>query len=328
MTHALITGGAGFIGSHLAEHLLDAGHAVTVVDNLTTGRFQNIAHLEGRPGFRYAIEDIRNIHVTDRLVSECDFIFHLAAMVGVQRIIESPIDTIEVNIGGTEIILKTARRYRKRVLVASTSEVYGKGVSIPFKEDDDRLLGPTTRNRWSYATSKAVDEFLALAYHKEVGLPVTIVRLFNTVGPRQSGQYGMVLPRFVRWALENKPIQVYGDGEQTRCFGNVFDVIRALAGLMQASNTVGQVYNVGTSEEISIRGLAELVRDRADSASEIELVPYEEAYESGFEDFRRRVPSVDKIYNAIGWQPHTTLDQTIDQVIAYYRREMTQDGRN
>jgi UDP-glucose 4-epimerase len=328
MTHALITGGAGFIGSHLAEHLLNAGYQVTVIDNLTTGHFENIAHLEGNPHFRYAIEDIRNIHVIDRLVSECDVIFHLAAMVGVQRIIESPIDTIEVNIGGTEMILRTARRYRKRLLITSTSEVYGKGVSVPFHEDDDRLLGPTTRNRWSYATSKAVDEFLALAYHREAGLPVTIVRLFNTVGPRQSGRYGMVLPRFVKWALQHEPIQVYGDGQQTRCFGNVFDVIAALQGLVEASSTAGDVFNVGANEEVSIMELAERVRDRADSASEIRLIPYEEAYESGFEDFRRRVPAVEKIQQAIGWQPSTPLDQTIDQVIAYYQQEMLKNGRN
>jgi UDP-glucose 4-epimerase len=315
--------GPGFIGSHLAEHLLQNGYTVTVIDNLSTGRFENIAHLKQKhPNFHYAIEDIRNITVIDRLVSECDVIFHLAAMVGVQRIIESPIATIEVNIGGTEIILQTARRYRKRVLITSTSEVYGKGVSIPFVEDDDRLLGPTTRNRWSYAASKAIDEFLALAYHKEVDLPVTIVRLFNTVGPRQSGQYGMVVPRFVRWALAHEPIQVYGDGQQTRCFGNVFDVIGALQGVMEADNTVGEVLNVGTNEEVSIMQLAERVRDRADSASEIQLVPYDEAYESGFEDFRRRVPSVDKIHSAIGWKPQTALDQTIDQVIAYCREEM------
>jgi len=327
MTHALITGGAGFIGSHLAERLLEDGQQVTVIDNLTTGRFSNIAHLESNPDFRYAIEDIRNANVLDRLVSECDVIYHLAAMVGVQRIIDSPIDTIEVNIGGTEMILKTARRYRKRVLIASTSEVYGKGVSLPFREEDDRLLGPTTRNRWSYATSKAVDEFLALAYHKETGLPVTIVRLFNTVGPRQSGQYGMVLPRFVRWALQHEAIQVYGDGEQTRCFGNVHDVVGALHGLMGRTDIMGEVFNIGANEEISIMGLAQRVRDRADSASEIELVPYEQAYESGFEDFRRRVPSVEKIGRAIDWQPTTSLDDTIDQVIQYYREEMT-NGRN
>lgn len=317
MTHALITGGAGFIGSHLAERLLQQGYQVTVIDNLTTGRFENIAHLEQNPKFHYAIEDIRNIHVIDRLVSECDVIFHLAAMVGVQRIIESPINTIEVNIGGTEIILQTARRYRKRVLIASTSEVYGKGVSIPFREDDDRLLGATTRSRWSYAASKAIDEFLALAYYKEAGLPVTIVRLFNTVGPRQTGQYGMVVPRFVRWALQNEPIQVYGDGQQSRCFGNVFDVIEALQGLMESPSTVGEVYNVGSGGEVTIMELAERVRARANSSSEIRLIPYEQAYESGFEDFRRRVPSVEKVMAAIGWQPRTSLEDTIDQVIAY-----------
>ena len=328
MTHALITGGAGFIGGHLAEYLLKQGDTVTVIDDLSTGRFENIAHLEQYPNFRYAIEDIRNLTVIDRLVSECDVIYHLAAMVGVQRIIESPINTIEVNIGGTEVILQVARRYRKRVLITSTSEVYGKGVSIPFREEDDRLLGPTVRNRWSYATSKAVDEFLALAYHKEVGLPVTIVRLFNTVGPRQSGQYGMVVPRFVKWAIQNEPIQVYGDGEQTRCFGNVFDVIAGLHGLMSSDAAIGDVFNVGTGEEISIMQLAERIRDRAGSSSEIKLIPYEQAYESGFEDFRRRVPSVEKIYNAIGWEPKTALDQTIDQVIAYYREEMSTNGRN
>ncbi len=328
MTHALITGGAGFIGSHLSERLLTNGYTVTVIDNLSTGRFDNIAHLDGHPRFRYAIEDIRNIHVIDRLVSECDVILHMAAMVGVQRIIESPINTIEVNIGGTEIILKTARRYRKRVLIASTSEVYGKGVSVPFKEDDDRLLGPTTRNRWSYAASKAIDEFLALAYHREADLPVTIVRLFNTVGPRQSGQYGMVLPRFVKWALAHEPIQVYGDGEQSRCFGNVFDVIGALQGLIEAPDAVGDVYNIGTNEEVSIMQLAQRVRDRADSASEIKLVPYEKAYESGFEDFRRRVPSIEKIHRTIGWKPTTPLNETIDQVIAYCQEEMLTNGRN
>lgn len=321
MTHALITGGAGFIGSHLAEFLLAEGQQVTIIDNLSTGRFENVAHLQSQPGFRFAIEDIRNIHVIDRLVSECDVIYHLAAMVGVQRIIEAPIATIEVNIGGTEIILKTARRYRKPVLLASTSEVYGKGVRIPFEEEDDRLLGPTVRNRWSYATSKAVDEFLALAYHKEAQLPVTIVRLFNTVGPRQSGQYGMVLPRFAQWAVQNEPIQVYGDGQQQRCFASVFDVIRGLHALTNHPGAAGEVFNIGTNEEVTIRELAERVRERAHSDSEIVLIPYEEAYESGFEDFRRRVPSIKKIYNAVGWEPKTSLNETIDQVIAYYREE-------
>ena len=319
MTHALVTGGAGFIGSHLCERLLAAGCAVTVIDNLSTGRFENIAHLEGRPGFRYAIEDIRNIHVLDRLASECDVIFHLAAAVGVHKIISQPIETIEVNVGGTEIVLRTARRYRRKVVIASTSEVYGKGVRFPFYEDDDTLIGPTIRSRWSYATSKAIDEFLALAYHKEIGLPVVIVRLFNTVGPRQTGQYGMVMPRFVQAALKNEPIRVYGDGQQQRCFANVTDVVQAVHALAEAPQAVGQVFNVGSNEEVTILELAQRIKARAGSASEIAFVPYEEAYESGFEDFRRRIPSLDKIKQTIGWTPSTPLDTTIDQIIAYYR---------
>lgn len=322
MAHALITGGAGFIGSHLAERLLNAGHTVTIIDNLSTGRIENIRALDGRPGFRAAIEDIRNIHVLDRLVSECDIIYHLAAAVGVQRIISEPIETIETNIGGTEVVLKAARRYRKKVLIASTSEVYGKGVRIPFAEDDDSVIGPTTRSRWSYAVSKAVDEFLALAYHKEVGLPVVIFRLFNTVGPRQSGQYGMVVPRFVRWALTGEPIRVYGDGQQQHCFCNVGDVVDAIVRLADTPEALGQVFNIGSSEEVTIMQLAQRVRDRADSASPIELIPYEQAYEAGFEDFRRRVPSLEKIHRFTGWQPTTSLDETIDQIIAYQREEL------
>ena len=321
MPHALITGGAGFIGSHLAERLIGAGYRVTVIDNLSTGQIRNLDALDGHPQFRAAIEDIRDIHVMDRLVSECDVILHLAAAVGVQRIISEPIETIETNIGGTEVVLKAARRYRKKVLIASTSEVYGKGIRIPFAEDDDSVLGPTIRNRWSYAASKMVDEFLALAYHREVGLPVVIFRLFNTVGPRQSGQYGMVVPRFVRWALAGEPILVYGDGEQQRCFGNVFDVVAAIHGLAEHANAVGQVYNIGSGEELSILQLAERVRTRTGSTSDIRLVPYEEAYEIGFEDFRRRVPSTDKIRAAIGWSPTTPLDTTIDQIIAYQQEE-------
>jgi UDP-glucose 4-epimerase len=319
MTHALITGGAGFIGSHLAERLLAAGQQVTVIDNLTTGRYENIAALTAHQHFRFAIEDIRNTVVLDRLVSECDVIYHLAAAVGVQRIINSPIATIETNIGGTEMVLQTARRYRTKVLIASTSEVYGKGVRFPFSEDDDSLLGATIRSRWSYAASKMIDEFLALAYHKEVGLPVVIVRLFNTVGPRQSGQYGMVLPRFVQWALAGETIQVYGDGEQRRCFCNVRDVVLALHRLMEAPASVGDVFNVGSAEEITITGLAERVRERANSRSEIRFVPYDQAYEAGFEDFRRRVPNIAKIRAATAWEPLIPLDDTIDQIIAYQR---------
>lgn len=327
MTHALITGGAGFIGSHLAEYLLAQGQQVTVIDNLSSGQFQNIEHLVGRAGFRYAIEDIRNIHVIDRLVSECDIIYHLAAAVGVQKIINEPINTIEVNIGGTEIILQTARRYRKKVMIASTSEVYGKGVKFPFQEDDDSVMGPTTRNRWAYAASKAIDEFLALAYHKEIGLPVVIFRLFNTVGPRQTGQYGMVVPRFVQWALANEAIRVYGDGEQQRCFCNVRDVVDAIYRLSLSPEAVGQVFNIGSDEEVSIMQLAQRVRERARSQSEIVLVPYEQAYEPGFEDFRRRIPGIAKIGQVVGWEPATPLNQTLDEIIAYYQ-EQIQNGRN
>lgn len=318
MAHALITGGAGFIGSHLAEKLLAEGEHVTIIDNLSTGRFENIAHLEDHPCFRYAIEDIRSAAVMDRLVSECDLIYHLAAAVGVFAIVHSPIDTIEINVGGTEVVLKTARRYRKKVLIASTSEVYGKGVKVPFSEDDDRILGPTTKSRWSYAASKELDEFLALAYHKAAGLPVTIFRLFNTVGPRQVGNYGMVVPRFVRWALAGEPIQVYGDGQQSRCFGNVFDVVNAIAGLGRSSDTTGQVYNIGSNEEVTIYELAQKVIERTGSSSEITFVPYEEAYEAGFDDMRRRVPDVRKIKETIGWQPSTPLAVTIDQIIDHF----------
>jgi UDP-glucose 4-epimerase len=322
MTRALITGGAGFIGSHLAEHLLALGQHVTIIDNLSTGRLENIAAIEDHPNFRYAIEDIRNIHVIDRLVSECDIIYHLAAAVGVHKIISEPINTIEINIGGTEIVLKTARRYRKKVMIASTSEVYGKGVRFPFSEDDDRLLGATTRHRWAYATSKAVDEFLALAYYKEVKLPVVIFRLFNTVGPRQSGEYGMVVPRFVQWALAGEPIRVYGDGKQQRCFANVKDVVDAICKLSEAASATGQVFNIGSGEEVTILELAERVQGRAGSRSEIKLIPYEDAYEPGFEDFQRRVPNIDKITQTIGWIPTTSLDETIDQIISYYREQM------
>lgn len=327
MARALITGGAGFVGSHLAQRLLRGGYQVTVIDNLSTGRLRNIEASMSHPKFSFAVEDIRNIHVIDRLVSECDIIFHLAAAVGVRNIIDQPINTIEVNIGGTEMILKTASRYRRRLLIASTSEVYGKGVTFPFREDDDTLSGPTRRSRWSYAASKAIDEFLAFAYHDEVGLPVTLFRLFNTVGPRQIGQYGMVMPRFVRWALANEPIQVYGDGRQQRCFANVYDVIQAIQALAESDETIGELYNIGSSEEISIMELARRIRDRADSASEIQLIPYERAYQQkGFEDFRRRVPSIEKIRSAVGWAPMSPLDKTIDQIIAYHRTEMVNPG--
>lgn len=319
MTHALITGGAGFVGSHLAEYLLDRDYEVTIVDNLSTGRFENIAHLTAHPNFHYAIEDIRNRIVMDRLISECDVIFHLAAAVGVFSIVSNPIDTIEINVGGTEVILQTARRYRRKVLLASTSEVYGKGVKVPFSEDDDRVIGPTNKSRWSYAASKALDEFLGLAYHREIGLPVIVFRLFNTVGPRQIGGYGMVLPRFVRWALNGETVQVYGDGEQSRCFCNVADVVQAITGLAESPDAVGEVFNIGDAYEISISDLAKKVIKRVGSQSEIVYVPYEQAYEPGFEDMQRRVPNVDKIGRAIGWEPTIQLDETIDQIVAYFQ---------
>jgi len=319
MTRALITGGAGFIGSHLAEHLLSLGDEVTIIDNLSTGRFENIAHLEGHPRFRYAIEDIRNLTVLDRLVSECDVIFHLAAAVGVFSIVSRPIDTIEVNVDGTQIVLRTARRYRRKVLIASTSEVYGKGVKVPFSEDDDRVLGPTTKSRWSYAASKALDEFLGLAYHQEIGLPVIAFRLFNTVGPRQMGHYGMVLPRFVGWALKDEPLQVFGDGQQSRCFCNVKDVVDAIHRLSECREAVGEVFNIGNHEEITILDLARRVIARTGSRSEIRLVPYEQAYKPGFEDMRRRVPDIRKIKRYVDWEPTTDLDQTIDQIVDYMR---------
>lgn len=328
LTQALITGGAGFIGSHLTERLLAAGQTVTIIDDLSTGRLANLAHLEGDARLRVVVEDIRNTQVMDRLVSECDVVYHLAAAVGVEKILSEPIATIEINIGGTEVVLKTARRYRKQVMLASTSEVYGKGVRFPFTEDDDTVMGATIRSRWSYATTKAIDEFLALAYHKEVGLPVVIFRLFNTVGPRQTGQYGMVLPRFVQAALAGKPIQVYGDGEQSRCFCNVHDAVEAIYGLSQMPSAVGQVFNVGSREEVSILELAKRVKARAGSESEIRLIPYTEAYEAGFEDFRRRVPNIAKIQSMIEWEPTTTLDETIDQIIHYYREKMNDGGNH
>lgn len=319
MTRALITGGAGFIGSHLAEHLLSLNYEVTIIDNLSTGRFENIAHLQDHPDFRYAIEDIRNVTVMDRLVSECDVIYHLAAAVGVFSIVSHPIDTIEVNVDGTQRVLQAARRYRRKVLVASTSEVYGKGVKVPFSEDDDRVLGATTKSRWSYAASKALDEFLGLAYHNEVGLPVVPFRLFNTVGPRQMGHYGMVLPRFVQWALNNETLQVFGDGLQSRCFCNVKDVVDAIQRLSVSKDAVGEVFNIGNHEEITILDLAKRVIERTGSSSSIEMVPYEKAYRPGFEDMRRRVPDTAKIKRFVGWEPSTDLNHTIDQIVDYFR---------
>ncbi len=326
--HALITGGAGFIGSHLAEALLARDHRVTIIDDLSTGLFENIQHLTDHPRFRFAIDTITNDMVMDRLTSECDVVFHLAAAVGVELIIDSPVHTIETNILGTHAVLRAAHRYKKKVLIASTSEIYGKNNHVPFSEDDDRLLGPTTKARWSYSTSKAVDEFLGLAYHKEKRLPVVIFRLFNTVGPRQRGRYGMVVPRFVQQALAGEPLTVYGDGRQTRCFCDVDDVVRAILGLAAAPEAIGQVFNIGSTEEISILDLAKEVLRLATSGrrqtaedDRIAFIPYAEAYEAGFEDMRRRVPDTTKIRALLGWEPETRLDETIQRIIDFYIAE-------
>jgi UDP-glucose 4-epimerase len=319
MARVLITGGAGFIGSHLSEALLKQGHHVTIIDDLSTGRFENIEPLTSNPDFRFAIETITNTTVMDRLVSECDIIYHLAAAVGVMEIVSRPIHTIETNVRGTDIVLETARRYRKKVLIASTSEIYGKSTKTPFSEEDDSIIGATTKSRWSYATSKMLDEFLALAYHKESDLPVVVFRLFNTVGPRQRGHYGMVIPRFVQWALAEEPIQVYGDGQQSRCFCNVSDVINAITSLADCAPACGEVFNIGSQEEITILELAQRVKERTGSSSEIQMIPYNQAYEAGFEDMQRRVPNIGKINRAIGWEPQKSLDQTLDEVIAYFR---------
>lgn len=319
---ALITGGCGFIGSHLAEALLGRGDDVTVVDDLSTGQFDNIVHLAGRPGFHFAIETITNETVMDRLVSECDIIYHLAAAVGVELIVSDPVRVIETNIQGAEVILRIGARYRKQVMIASSSEVYGKSEEVPFREDADRLLGPTTRSRWSYACSKAMDEFLALAYAKRYALPVVIMRFFNTVGPRQTGRYGMVVPRFVRQALLNQPLTVYGDGMQSRCFTYVGDVVRAVVGLASTPAALGQVYNIGSQEEVTIAALARRTIDLAGSQSTITFIPYDQAYEEGFEDMRRRVPDISRIRHTIGWEPAIDLDGILTRVIADMRERL------
>ncbi len=318
---ALITGGAGFIGSHLAEALLAAGHRVTVIDNLSTGSIQNIEPLKAQAGFKYVVGDITNEPLLAELVDDCDVVFHLAAAVGVKLIVESPVRTIETNVHGTEVVLKHANKKKKLVIIASTSEVYGKSTDVPFHEDADLVLGPTPKHRWAYACSKAIDEFLALAYWKERKLPVVIVRFFNTVGPRQTGRYGMVIPNFVRQALAGQPITVHGDGSQTRSFCHVRDVVGALLRLMDEPRAVGEVFNVGNSQEISIMALAERVRALTASGSPIVTIPYDQAYESGFEDMPRRVPDLSKIHGLIGYEPRTDLDAILADVIDDFRRQ-------
>ena len=315
----LITGGAGFIGSHLSDALLAAGHQVAVIDDLSTGSMRNIAHLRGHPGFSYAIGTMMNRPLLAEMVDEADAVFHLAAAVGVKLIVESPVRTIETNIQCTELVLSLAAKKGKRVLVASTSEVYGKSRDIPFQESGDLVMGATTRGRWSYACSKAIDEFLAIAYWREKRLPTVVVRLFNTVGPRQTGQYGMVIPRFVTQALAGEPITIYGDGTQTRCFTHVSDTVRALVGLMDSRASVGEVFNVGNTGEISINDLAERVKARTGSSSGFTYVPYAVAYEENFEDMPRRVPSIEKIRKTIGWSPRVGIDETLDSVIEHCR---------
>ncbi len=315
----LITGGAGFIGSHLAEALLRSGHDVDIIDDLSTGAIANIEPLKGG-GLRYVVDSVFNEGVTAELIDRCDAVFHMAAAVGVMLIVESPVRTIETNIHATEVVLKHAAKKKRPVLLASTSEVYGKSARIPFAEDDDCVLGPSTKGRWAYAASKLVDEFLALSYHKERGLPVVVARLFNTVGPRQSGRYGMVVPRFVQQAIAGGPITVYGDGKQSRCFCHVADVVDALVKLVRAPKAYGQVFNVGSNREITIRALAELVRKRVNRKAKIRLVPYAKAYEEGFEDMRRRVPDVSKVRRAIGWRSRRTIEEIIDSVAEYESR--------
>jgi UDP-glucose 4-epimerase len=314
----LITGGAGFIGSHLADAYLQRGDEVLIIDDLSTGTIENIRHLKNNPRFQYTIDSVHNQPVTAELVDQCDVVVHLAAAVGVKLIVESPVRTIETNVRGTEVVLALANKKQKRVLVASTSEVYGLSTDVPFKEDGNLVMGATSKGRWSYACSKAIDEFLALAYWREKKLPTTIVRLFNTVGPRQTGRYGMVIPTFVRQALAGRPITVYGNGKQTRCFGYVGDVVGALIKLLDTTDSVGQVYNIGSSEEISIAKLAEKIKELTNSDSEIVFVPYDEAYEEGFEDMPRRVPDTSKIKRLVGFEPKMKLDGILQSVIDYH----------
>jgi UDP-glucose 4-epimerase len=322
----LVTGGAGFIGSHLCEYLLAHGHSVWVIDNLSTGSTSNLARLRADPHLTVAFAELSDRHLMAELVDTVDAVFHLAAAVGVKLIVTDPVHTIETNILGTELVLKLAAKKGKRVLLTSTSEVYGKSTKVPFREDDDMLFGPSTRGRWSYACSKAIDEFLGLAYHRQFGVPVIIARLFNTVGPRQTGHYGMVLPRFVTQALCNRPISVYGDGTQTRCFAHVADVVPGIAALMDAPQAIGEIFNLGNNEEVSINQLAEMVREMTGSKSPIVRVPYSEAYGENFEDMPRRVPSFDKAARLIGYRPTLNVRAIIGSVIDYIAGTIASDN--
>jgi UDP-glucose 4-epimerase len=322
----LITGGAGFIGSHLADRCLHEGWSVSIIDNLSTGSFKNIAHLKGHPKVVYAIDTVFNAPLVAELVDCCDIVFHLAAAVGVRLIVESPINTIKTNVHGTEIVLRAVAKKRKRIVVASTSEVYGKSNCVPFHEDADLVLGCTTRGRWSYACSKALDEFLALAYFNEKGVPATVVRLFNTVGPRQTGRYGMVVPTFIRQALLGEPITVYGDGKQRRCFGYVGDVVEALVRVAKSASVAGEVLNIGNDEEISIRGLAEAIKCKTQSDSAILQVPYDKVYGPGFEDMFRRVPCLKKTERLLNYRPSTPLPVILDSVVADIQERLSEEN--
>ena len=316
---ALITGGAGFIGSHLAERLIETGHEVIVIDDLSTGSLGNVKGLEGHPKFRFVLDSVNNTETMHILTEQCDIVYHLAAAVGVQLIVDEPVRTIETNIHGTEVVLAVANKFRKKVLLASSSEVYGKSETVPFTEDDDTVYGSTRFSRWSYACSKAIDEFLGLAYFEQYGLPVVVGRFFNTVGPRQTGQYGMVIPRFVEKALKNEPIVIYGDGKQTRTFAYVGDVIDAAINLMNCPAAPGRVYNIGSQEEISIEGLADKIIEKTGSTAGKEYISYEEAYGKPFDDMMRRAPSLARIRETIGYEPKTSLDQILSSVIEHFQ---------
>lgn len=321
--HFLITGGAGFIGSHLADRLLDKGHNVAVIDDLSTGSIRNIRHLKEEPRFSYVIDSVMNERLLAELIDDADAVFHLAAAVGVRLIVESPVHTIETNVSGTEMVLKLASKKKRPVLVASSSEVYGQSIDLPFEEDGHLVLGATVKGRWSYACSKAIDEFLALAYFKEKGLPTVVTRLFNTVGPRQTGRYGMVIPTFVRQALSHETITVYGDGKQSRCFCHVADTVCGLESLLMEPRAYGRVFNVGSTQEVTINTLAKKVKKTCNSASPIEHIPYDEAYEEGFEDMRRRVPSIQRIEALTSWAPTRNLDTILEDVMDHVSRADT-----
>ncbi|MFM7315547.1 MAG: NAD-dependent epimerase/dehydratase family protein [bacterium] len=318
----LVTGGSGFVGSHLCERLLAEGHQVLVLDNLSTGRYGNIAHLEGKPGFELRVGSVNDYDLVEEAVRECQAVYHLASAVGVRLIVDQPVLTIESIVNGTDNVLRASSRYRRKVLITSTSEVYGKSDKLPFREDGDSVIGATTTRRWAYACAKALDEFLGLAHWHETRLPVVIVRLFNTVGPRQTGQYGMVIPRFVRQALKGEPITVYGDGTQSRCFGHVQDIIGGIVGLMNHADSAGQVFNIGNDQETSILELARRVLELTGSKSEIKIIPFSEAYPAGFEDMQRRIPDLSKIRKTIGYEPKRDLDQILQDVISQF-----QDGQ-